>query len=134
MRSFYEILVALFCLLAVSGLAQNADVANDTTSHTWISLHREGAITTIQGHYLTRVAGATSLRYELISEKRGGSGHAISKQSGPFTAHTDSTVTLSQATLKMQYGDTYIISLHIFDGNTAIASDSISVIDDETTR
>jgi len=134
MRFFYEMLVTLLCLLAVSGLAQNADVANDTTSHTWISLHREGAITMIQGHYLAREAGTASLRYELISEKRGGSGHAVSKQSGPFIAHTDSAVTLSQVTLKMQYGDTYSISLRIFDGNMPIASDSISIMDDETIR
>ncbi|MCB2408986.1 curli-like amyloid fiber formation chaperone CsgH [Hymenobacter lucidus] len=86
----------------------------------------EGDKLTLIGHCQNAGTQPLTLRYELLTDKKGKSGTSRNAQSGNFTVAPQQTATLSQTTINVAPADFYRVQLRVLDlQGTLVAQDSL---------
>ena len=118
MRTMVMLTMILF---VASGILSQSQ----TLCRAWVEIDKDGSATTITGRFYNNTVQDLTLTYRLEAEKTGPSGRSSTKQSGSFVAEGQKEVSLSKVVLNIQPNDSCKVTLHIVDGETIVASDSI---------
>ncbi|SHI91600.1 hypothetical protein SAMN02745146_1904 [Hymenobacter daecheongensis DSM 21074] len=113
-------------LPVLAALAQAVPPAEGPTCQAQLAAHLEGNQLTLVGHCRNDSEKALTLRYELLTDKRGPAGTSRNTQSGTVTVAPRQTVALSQTSISVSPADFYQVHLHLLDAHgTVVARDSL---------
>ncbi|QDA60221.1 curli-like amyloid fiber formation chaperone CsgH [Hymenobacter jejuensis] len=91
-----------------------------------LETHLTGDNLTIVGHCQNQSAQTVTLRYELLTDKRGQSGTSHNTQSGAVAVASQQSAVLSQTTINVAPTDFYKVKLRLLDAQgTVVAEDSL---------
>ncbi|WP_144266364.1 curli-like amyloid fiber formation chaperone CsgH [Pontibacter ummariensis] len=92
-----------------------------------IKAELDGRTLRIKNVFENNSSKPVDFRYKFKLERTGKSGSAISSQSGTLRAAPGEEVNLSATRVSIHVGDTCTLVLHVYDGSTPIAHDTVTV-------
>lgn len=107
-------------------LWQGRLAAPDTGCRAQLEARLAGDKLTLVGHCQNTGTQPLTLRYELLTDKKGKSGTSRNSQSGNFTVAPQQTAVLSQTTINVAPADFYRAQLRVLDvQGSVVAQDSL---------
>jgi hypothetical protein len=105
-------------------LAASANLMADETGYRlWLDTSTSGKMLTVVPHIAA--PSAATLRYEIVSTKRGKSGRSSTSQSGRIAVDKEGTGTFAKLSLGVGPDDRYTIAVRVFDGTTMVAEQTL---------